>query len=278
MLLLHAPICAAEDTKPLLSEVERFNALKDLNWQKSETYDLPFSHSTIHLPANYNIVIGKDAYKAMEFMGNPDSHSVEAVVYNDDFKETVVFSSHDGGYVSLRDWDAVNPDQLLADIKKHTEFVNKERKKRGIGSLDLIGWLQKPTLNRETNTVYWAIEAKREAGTLLVNSFALRLGRNGYETITWVTDKASYASIGGELEIMLKAYSFKPGFDYSDHAFGDMCAKFGIAGLVASILGAKVVKSTGLLFFLKKIWVLIVAALAALIYKLKNIFGSNDEE
>ena len=74
---------------------------------------------------------------------------------------------------------------------------------------------------------------------------------------------------------MLRAHSFDPGYRYSDHQSGDRVALYGIAGLVAAVAGAKAVKvaaGVGLAVILKKFGAIAFAAVAAALFRLKNVF------
>jgi uncharacterized membrane-anchored protein len=132
-------------------------------------------------------------------------------------------------------------------------------------------------LDRQTSTVYWAIEGSTDQGRI-ANSIALRLGRNGYERLNWIADRTSYVPLAGQLDVMLRAHSFDPGYRYSDHKPDDKTALYGIAGLVAAVAGAKALKvatGVGLFVLLKKFGVVLFGAIAVALYKLKNLFRRN---
>jgi len=108
-----------------------------------------------------------------------------------------------------------------------------------------------------------------------VNSRALRLGRSGFELLTWVGNGNAYQAVGGDLDVMLRSFSFDQGSRYSDFTTGDKVAAYSIGGLVATIAGAKLLKvaaAGGLLLFFKKIAIFIFAAVAALLAKIKGLF------
>jgi hypothetical protein len=72
----------------------------------------------------------------------------------------------------------------------------------------------------------------------------LRLGRRGYQKLTWVGAGAAYdaaagspprlAAGGGLLEEVAGGHRFRPGHAHGDHAAGDPVAPFGLAALVAA--------------------------------------------
>jgi len=167
------------------------------------------------------------------------------------------------------------PTALLKEISEGTESGNPERKQKGMGELHVVGWLQEPFLNRDTNTVYWTVEAlctRGEKKEGLTNSVALRLGRYGYEKVILIATPQSYVSSGGHLATLLRAHSFDDGYRYQDHKIGDAVCEYGIAGVVAATVGAGAGKIGGLLILLKKMGVVLVAGAAALFCKLKKFF------
>lgn len=273
MLTLAGPAAAADT--PAMTRQERAAAIRNLHWFQVGTFKLPLSASTLVLPADHSVLIGAEARRFMTLIGNPGDAALEAVAVDRSLRDQVDFRSYSEGYVSLDDWKDTDAAAMLTAIRDNTEKRNEERRRQGIDELHVTRWLQEPTLDRATNTAYWAIAADTPHGPI-VNAIALRLSRNGYEKLTWVTNQADYVQSGGELDRMLAAHSFDPGFRYSDHVAGDKLAAYGIAGLVAAVAGAKALKLAGagaLLLLLKKFGVIILGALAGLLYRLKKMFG-----
>jgi uncharacterized membrane-anchored protein len=263
---------------PELSDDERQRVIAffSLDWKEAGIHQLPESHSTISLPEGYRLLIGEDARKAREYSGIRSSPELEAIVYAD-IQNTILFESYNEGYVSLNDWETLDSANLLKGISESTEEGNKERKEMGLEELHVVGWVQKPILDKYTKTIYWAIEGEGSEEGSFINSVALRLGREGYEKLIWITDKEFYIPFGGHLETMLQAHSFDPDYRYEDYTKGDRIASYGVATLVAATVGGKIVKGSGMLFFLKKISVLVIAAIASLFYKIKSFFNRNKQ-
>jgi uncharacterized membrane-anchored protein len=166
---------AAEEDALSNEEVERFIELFSLDWKETGTYKLPNSHSTLSLPDERLLVIGEDARQATQLCGTGPDDYVEAITLDGEFENSVYFSFVDDGYVSLADWEKVNPQQLLEAISENTEKSNKIRESKGISALHVVGWLLEPTLDRNTNTVFWAIEGVDEGDDKhIANSVALR--------------------------------------------------------------------------------------------------------
>lgn len=259
-----------------------FNQLREisaLNWKTEGRYRLPKSNSTLSIPCNYALLTGAEARSINTIVGEPYDEHTEAYVcdLNDVFETAIIFQNLKTGYVSIDDWKEIDAKNLLKSITQNTEEGNKERRKMGVRELHVIGWIQEPTLDYHTKTVYWAIEADAGDEENLVNSVAIRLGREGYEKVTWVTSRSSYVPFGGHLDTLLRAHSFDPGYRYKDYQEGDKLAGYGIATLVAATVGGKVVKAGGLIAILKKVGGFLVAGAAAFFYKLKNLFRRNEE-
>jgi uncharacterized membrane-anchored protein len=263
-----------------LSEEEREMAIAflSLDWKDTGAYKLNQSNSTISLPEGYKLLIDEEARKARKLTcGDLDNQNLEAVVYDIDFKNVILFENFQEGYVSIDDWEDIDAKSLLESISENTEKANKERRKIG-RELHVIGWIQEPVLDKHTNTVYWAIEAESADEGVIVNSVAIRLGREGFEKLIWVTQKASYVPFGGHLDVMLRSHSFDPGYKYKDYRTGDKIASYGIATLVAATVGGKIVKAGGLAVLFKKLGGFIFAGIAAIFYKFKNIFKRSKKD
>lgn len=264
------------DEPPADQDYQKFES--SLDWKSAGAYPLPLSNSTLTLPQEHVVLLGKDADAMRVFWGNASSHDLEAITLTEERSEPVIFRFYSEGYISLADWSAVDAKALLQSYLENTERENKEREKKGLESLHVLGWMQEPTLDKETNTVYWAIEAVAGKDDHFVNAFALRLGRFGYEELVWITDKNSYIPKGGELDLMLQAHSFEEGFRYADYVSGDKVAAYGIASLVAASIGVKVLKSGALLLLIKKFGAFFIAACAALFYKIRSWLKKEEHE
>ena len=244
-----------------------------MHWQKAGDYTLPVSGSKLTIPDGYAGIFGPEAQRAMELMNGTPHPETEAVLFNRQ-NDMVVFSWQPEGYVSSNDWSTIDAGAMLSSISEGTLADNAEREKRNLPLLSVTGWLQQPHFDSGTNTAYWALGLASN-GAPLVNSIALRLARQGYEKIIWVTDKEHFAG-DNVLQAMLGANEFPLGKRYIDHVAGDKMAGYGIAALVATVAGAKIAKAAGfvgLLVLLKKAWLLPVLAFAALRKKIKGWFG-----
>lgn len=265
-----------------VSKFDIMNQIKNLDWKGPGSYKLPISHSTLIVPKDRMILIGNKEANKYAFLNNHGSFDdeLEAVTIDKNYEYSVFFTTRYGKYITLDDWSDLKPDELIEEYKRGTEIENVEREKNGFGKLHVIGWVQKPTLDRKTNIVYMAIEGfSDESKCSVINSIALKLGRCGYEKFNWVTDKYSYFSTTNELNIMLNAYNFNKHFRYEDYEPqpSGTTLNYGIAKVIAINLGINAVKSGGLIIFLKKIIGFIIAGLIALFFCLRKIFKKNED-
>lgn len=259
---------------------EKVEALVKLDWKGPGKHTLPKSNSTLAVPEGYVFLVGEEAKKEAELVDiSYGTDTIESVVYDKEFENRIIFESIETGYVSVKDWSDVSSQSLMSSLIENTEEANKIRKAKGTASLHIVGWIQEPALDKHTNTVYWAIEgfSEEDKDKSFVNSIALRLGREGYERLCWITSKNEYVPFGGHLDVMLRAHSFNPGHRYTDYKVGDHVAGYGIATLVAATVGAKVVKAGGLAILLKKVGAFLAAGIALAFSKIKGIFSSSNK-
>ncbi|HVM79089.1 MAG TPA: DUF2167 domain-containing protein [Stellaceae bacterium] len=249
--------------------------LEKLQWQGAGKYQLTASKSSLDLPADYGIIQGAGAvafYEAINGVNAPAS--LEAVILDPKAGDIVLFKSIREGYVKFDDWSDVDADGFLESMKEGTEEANKERAKHNVSPLKIIGWRQKPTLDPTTKTVSWALDLENDEGKL-VNASVLIFSRYGYEQLTWAGDAKDDPNVF--LSRIRAAYDFDAGARYGDFQPNDKVAEYGIATLVAGLVGAKVAAKFGLLalalVFLKKAWILVVIALSGVGAFFKRLFG-----
>jgi uncharacterized membrane-anchored protein len=268
-------VCSAIAKVPQ-NDNERDEALKALSWTDGQTLSLPKSRGTLKTPKGIDQLLGIDASSLWEILNGVEAPpGTEAVIYESKTEALVFFQRLGDGYVSLDDWNDVDADAMLKSVSENTEAANAKRQGAGIAPLHVVGWLERPHLDRSTNTVRWAFEAKSGDGAL-VNSIALVLARDGFEKLTWIGPKTAIND--GLLKIAQGSFNFPSGGRYTDYVAGDKVAEYGIAGLVAAVLGAKTVAKLGILaaiaVFAKKFAVLLLLPFSAFVVWLRRLFAS----
>jgi uncharacterized membrane-anchored protein len=249
---------------------EAFEAeIAGLPWEhKAGGYRLHFSRSSIKLGPDLLIVRGHGARRFMFLNQGVERPETEAVIVDPDSLAQVIVSFHEVGYVVSDDWDALDVGKLLQAVVKSTEQANLESREHGLPELRVKGWVEQPTFDAGSHTTYWALEAD-DGKERLVNAVAVKLGRYGFQTLTWAGTWEEYAASNDLLKALLQSHAFDPGYGYRDHAPGDEVAEFGIASLVAVTAGARGEPAQGtnpsVGTVLKEFdWVIILVALAAI--------------
>jgi uncharacterized membrane-anchored protein len=265
--------------KPPQTEEERNTALRTLAWRDGESLALPLSRGTLHAPEGISQLLGKDAATLWEALNGVDAPSgMEASLYDPRTKALVFFQKLGDGYVKLDDWEDVDADAMLKSVSENTEADNARRKTAGLPGVHVVGWRERPNLDRATNTVRWSFEARDDESEELVNSIALVLARDGFEKLIWVGAKKD-AGENDLLKVAQASFAFPMGGRYGDFQAGDKVAEYGIAGLVASVLGAKVAAKLGLFalvaVFAKKIGVFLFVPLLAIAAWARRRFARN---
>ena len=256
--------------KALMAEAEAFQKTLTPKYGKIE---LPSAGVTLDLGENFYFLDGADAKKVLvEQWGNPpDSKSLGMIFEKDTdafFYDYAVEISFDrSGYVSDEDAKDINFDKLLKKMQKDTRSVNPERIKQGYPSVELKGWADDPYYDAENQRLMWSKLLKfssEESDTLNYNMRFL--GRRGVLEFNYIAIAESLPQVTAAMPEMSKMASFNEGHRYSDfNETTDQVAAYGVAGLIA---GGAAAKKLGLLAvllaFLKKGWVLIIAAIAFL--------------
>jgi uncharacterized membrane-anchored protein len=141
--------------------------------------------------------------------------------------------------------------------------------------------IQKPTLDQANNAITWAFKVKQSDGVEVMNAVAVKLGRFGFERITWIGDPTLYQSSSNDLALAMKDFDFDKGARYGDYEVGkDRLAAYGVAGLVAGIIAGKTANVgafAALALFGKKFAVAIGIGVVALLSRVKSLFRRKNQ-
>ena len=276
LLAFGGALAGMASAKPPQNAEERAVARKALTWRDGETVTLPLSHGTLKAPLPLRQLVGADAANAYEILNGVEApRSIEAMVYDPKTEGVVYYQKLGNGYVRFDDWQDVDADALLKAISEENEANNVKRKSAGVAAFHVVGWMERPHLDRATKTVRWAIEAVDESEGPIVNSVALVLGRDGFEKLMWAGAKSN--APGEMLNVALASFDFPAGGRYADYQPGDKVAEYGVAGLLAAVLGLKAAANLGglaaLLVFAKKFGLLLLIPIALFVAWKKKLFA-----
>jgi uncharacterized membrane-anchored protein len=229
----------------------------------------------INLPEGYIFLDGKTTRALMKAEGEPVSGSELGLIRATNQDWSVMFEFSDIGYVKDADKAELDPDKILADIKRGTAAANKQRIAAGRPALEIVGWEVPPKYDPESHNLEWAIRAT-SAGEPILNYNTRLLGRKGVMEVVLIVEPDKLAGSLPTFRNLLAGYSFQTGHNYAEYRPGDKVAKYGLAALIvggAAVGAAKMGLFTGLLIFLKKGWKLVVVAIAAVVAAIKRFFA-----
>ncbi len=236
----------------------------------------------IKIPEGQTFIPAQEAGRLMRVMGNrPADDMLGMVMPLGEAEWFVVARNVKAGYIKdddAKDWKA---DELLTSIKEGTEAMNKERRTRGIGEIDIIGWVQPPTYDKATHRLLWSMSSKekgaKDAADAGINYNTYALGREGYISLNLVTSLNSIERDKSVANGLLAALDFNEGKRYADfNASTDKVAEYGLAALVAGVAAKKLGLLAMIGVFILKFWkigllaVVGLGALAPKLFKRKN--------
>ncbi|MCB9917024.1 MAG: DUF2167 domain-containing protein [Planctomycetes bacterium] len=237
-------------------------------------------HATIDLPDGWGYLQTKDARFVVEKVwGNPPDAGVLGLVIPSTSKDPrewaygIITSFEDEGYVKDDDAKDTDYDQLLADMQAGMSEANKQRKKAGYGTVDLVGWAERPHYDSAQKKLYWAKTLRFDDEPSTVLNYDVRiLGRHGYLVLQAVAQSDQLAEVAEGSKAVLARTEFVDGKRYEDFDSSiDKVAAYGIGGLIAG----KVLLKAGILKVLLKplliVGAIVVAAAAKLFGKKKAV-------
>lgn len=257
--------------------------MPSVSWVRGpQTVPLGNNVAELELGEGYAFANAADTRRLLQAMGNTVDNSevglVNPVAEDEDWM--VVFEYNKDGFVKDDDADEIDKDAILKSYQEGTEAANEQRKERGIPGLHVTGWFEEPHYDKRSHNLVWALRAKSDDGSEVVNYNMRLLGREGYMSVTLVDEPSRLAASKPKVEALLSGFSYKRGKSYAEWVPGDKVAQYGLVALVAGGAGAAAVK-TGLLAGLfkllakggKALILLVVAAGAGL----RKLFARKDD-
>ena len=234
--------------------------------------------AVLKIPEGQTFIPAQEAGRLLRVMGNRPGDDMLCMVMPLGDAEWFVFARIvKAGYIKdddAKDWKA---NELLANIKEGTEEVNKERRARGIGEVNIIGWVQPPTYDPATHRLLWSLSSKEkgaaDASDAGINYNTYALGREGYISLNLVTSLKSIERDKPVATNLLAALNFNEGKRYNDfNASTDKVAEYGLAALVAGVAAKKLGLLAMIGVFILKFWKIAFLALVGLGALVPKIF------
>jgi uncharacterized membrane-anchored protein len=255
--------------------------MDSLNFQTGDV-KIGAAKAIIHANNDYQMLGAKDARRVLEELwGNPpDAETLGMIVPKKagllgDGSWAVVLSYSGDGYVSDKEANDINYDDMLKTMQQETLDSNIERKKAGYGSIVLNNWATRPHYDATSSKLYWAKDLTFDDGKDHTLNYDVRaLGRYGYLSMNAVATMADLKAVETGMADVIKMAEFESGARYADfNASSDKTAAYGLAALVAGGLAAKtgmLAKLLAIIIAGKKVLFLVVAGAFA---GLKKFFG-----
>nr|WP_316653630.1 DUF2167 domain-containing protein [uncultured Gellertiella sp.] len=271
------------DIKPELNTI-----LNSIDFKRGKI-DLPAAKASLNIPADFYFLDAKDGGAVLtKVWGNPPeaAEGVLGMLFPAQYSPEdgrswgAVIEVDDSGYVSDTDALTTDYDALLTSMKTDTAADSEERKKRGEQAIELVGWASPPYYDKTSHVFHWAKELKFGEGADAAHTlnYSIRiLGRESVLEMNFVAGMDQLAEIKTVIPTVFSLATFNAGRRYQDFADGDRVAAYGLAGLIAAGVGAKVAAKVGFLAlvlgFGKKAILLVLLAGGAAWRSIKGLFG-----
>jgi uncharacterized membrane-anchored protein len=241
----------------------------------------------LRLPPGYRYLDEEQTEKVLTTMwGNPPGSETLGMILAPDMtplKENswaVIIEYTDDGYVKDDDAETIDYDKLLKDMQKATEERNEDRKKDGYAPLHLVGWAETPHYDKEAHKLHWAKELSADGDRQSSLNYNIRiLGRKGVLVLNAISAMSDLPAVKAGLDPILAAVDFQEGHKYSQFDPKlDKVATYGITGLIAGGLLAKVGFFKLLLVGLLAAKKFLIIGFIALIAFVKRFFKKPSEQ
>ena len=246
LMLIALPLLA-QDAPPEEPGAEVKQFIESLKFE-SGTIALPEAKATLKLQSEMRFLRGPDAERVLtQLWGNPPGSEAigmllpSASALTDEGGYAVVLTYNDDGYVSDEEASKVDYDAMLKEMQEDTRGANEEREKAGYGTVELVGWADRPRYDATSNKIYWAKRLKFSGSPQDTVNYDVRvLGRSGYLSLNAVAGVDQLEMIKAEMPRVIELTEFDSGARYADYQEGtDKAAAYGIAALVAGGVAAK---------------------------------------
>ena len=233
------------------------------------TVQLENGVASLALPAGFKFLGQDDGTRMVrDIWGNRDAEGILGVIMpekDDPFSDSTyayVIQYDESGYVEDEDADDIDYDEMLAGMQEGEAENNKERAQYDMEPMYLIGWAAPPYYDSEKKVLHWAKELKfgdsAEVNTLNYNVRVL--GRKGVLILNAVASMNELELVKKHVPEVLDIVQFNDGYKYEQFDSSvDKVAAYGIGGLIAGKVAAKV----GLFALLAKGGKLVFVAIAA---------------
>lgn len=231
----------------------------------------------IELPEGWAYLQAADARRVVEDLwGNPPDEDTlgfldppsEGGRLGADFG--IILSYARDGYIDDEDAGEIDYAELLTDMQADAREESEALVAQGFSSVEIIGWAEPPHYDAAAKKLYWAKELSFDGNPRHTLNYDVRvLGRHGCLTLQAVSGMESMKAVDAGMQAILPAVHFNAGHRYADFDPSlDKVAAYGIGGLVAG----KVLAKVGLFAVIAKFGKLIAVGVIAAFVGLRRLF------
>ncbi len=247
---------------PLQAQASGEGGLSSLDWLHGPASGVIGARATIDVPEGFAFLGAADTRRMMEMMENIPGDE-EYVIAPVDMDWFAVFAFDEIGYV--KDDEVLDSDAVLASLRQGNDLANTERRRRGWGTMDILGWKFPPRYDDAVKRLEWATLLKvNSRGTEVTNYNTRFLGRAGVMGVVVVADPEQLDSAVAEFKQIAVGFSYIQGQRYAEFRSGDRIAEYGLAALIT---GGAVAVATK-----KGLWKFIGIGVVALLAWLGSLF------
>ncbi len=233
----------ADEKKPSPQEIEAFKrvmkTIGELQFQ-SGNISLAGGKVKLSLPPEFHYLDPTNARKVLvDIYGNPSEAGNTAgmiVPKGINFISgawTAVLQWKEEGYVRDSDFEKIDFNEMLDELKKAYKVSSEERVRAGYGKMELAAWAQQPHYDRAKHKLYYAKSFNVNGPEQQLNYDIRILGRHGFLEISIMSSMSQLHDIEAKVPTILGIVDFTDGNSYGDFKPGDgRIAGYGLAGLI----------------------------------------------
>jgi len=283
LLFLWAPlILSAADPETPVDSLK----LMQEKIEKSLTYEtgkiiLGKNLAVMEVPAGYCYLSAKQSqYVLSQLWGNPPDSSTLGMLFPEnqgpfsDNSYAIEISYSEEGYINDDDAADLNYDDLLKEMQQDTRDANPARAQEGYPTVELVGWASPPFYDVKNHKLHWAKELKfQETESNTLNYNIRILGRKGYLVLNAIGGMDVLPAVKKNINPVLASVDFTEGNRYRDfNPDIDQVAAYGVGGLIAG----KVLAKVGFFALILKFWKVVIGVIMAAYYYIRKQFGKKE--
>lgn len=223
----------------------------------------------IDLPAGFVLYERAETVRMLEAEGDSTDGALAIIEPADGGPWSVFLGIADVGYVFDADAAQLDGAGLLQSMREGTAEQNQVRIAKGTPELFIDGWSEEPRYDATQRALRWGVLGHSTIGPV-INQFTNVLGRRGYVSVNLIAAPDALEAAKVEAAPVIAAVHFQSGHRYQDYQpgvdrdSGMSLRNLIVGGSVAAAVGSKAGLFAKLALVLKKLGLVIAAAIAGI--------------